>query len=219
MPHKFNLITNKSLEIADNPILDKYFCIEIAANVREFFLSKASSILIPFLIRLLTIHANYLPALFVDELNILTEQNASLMQNKKNLIQNILKSANFPQVRTHRKIKQDCGIIHSLLADGKHNVAILWAKHYFPSKLNYEPIFTILHILKGSCKSQLDHEAVDSCKRLFEQHFEASKRFQNRFLLYIIGYKYVQCLLNAATSDDDVRHYLKCSMLYRQGKK
>ena len=51
----------------------------------------------------------------------------------------------------------------------------MWAKHYFPSKLNYEPIFTILHTLKKSCKSKLDHEVVDSCISLFEEHFEACK--------------------------------------------
>ena len=42
------MITNKTLEIVDTPILDKYFCTEVATNVGQFFLSKAKSILIPF---------------------------------------------------------------------------------------------------------------------------------------------------------------------------
>ena len=213
VPFEFNvMITNKTLEIVDILILDKYFCTEVAANVGQFFLSKADSILIPFLIRLLAIHANYLQAVFIDELNMLTEENFPLVKNS-NLIHQTIK---FPQVQIPRKIKEDCTTIHSLLAEGKYNVAIMWAKHYFPSKLNYEPIFTTLHTLKKSCKSKLDHDAVNSCISLFKQHFEGCKRLQNKFLLYIIGYKHVQCLVNAAASDDDVKHFLKCAMLYRQ---
>ena len=211
VPHEFYvMITNKTLEIVDTPTLDKYFCTEVATNVGQFFLSKAKSILIPFLIRLLTIHANYLQALVVDELNMLTEENFPLVQNS-NLIH---QSFDFPQVQISRKIKEDCTIIHSLLAEGKYNVAIMWAKNYFPSKLNYEPTFIILNALKKSCKSKLDHEAVDSCISLFEKHFEACKIGQNKLILYIIGYSHVQYLVNAAASDDDVRHYLLCSKLY-----
>ena len=215
IPHDYyRIITNITLKVVDDPILDKYFCTEVAANIGQCFLSKVDSLQIPYLIRLLTIHAKYLQALLVDELKTLTKQNFLLMQNNK-LIQNI-QNVNLSAVQIHRTIKEDCERIHSWFTDGKYNLAIMWAKHIFQSKLNnyLKEIFTICRILNESCKSKVDHETVDYFIALFEQHFETCKSLQSKFLLNIIGYKHVQYLVNAAASDDDVRHYLKCSLLH-----
>ena len=54
-----------------------------------------------------------------------------------------------------RTTEKDRKSIHSLLADGKHEEAITWAKQYFdnhPCKLTLETIITCLNTLLESCK-------------------------------------------------------------------
>ena len=195
----------------------EYFNIDVATNVGQLFLSQSDAIQIPFYIRLLIISAKSYQILYFNILHQLVDQNIQLLQYDDFIHNN----NQFPSLNyMHRTIKEDCKTIHSLLADGKYNEAIMWAKQYFdnhPRKLTLETIITNLNILLDSCKNSFNHQVtltIEDYISSFNESFKSFNAMHRSTVLHIIGYKHVQYLVNAAASDDDVRDYLKCSRLY-----
>ena len=212
MPDKYYLYVIEIARVFGNLFFNKYFNIDVATNVGQFFLSQSDAIRIPFYIRLLIISAKTYQTRYFTIMHQLVDQNIQLLQNDK--FNNQLPSLN----HMHRTIKEDCKTIHSLLADGKCNEAITWAKQYFdnhPWKLTLETIITNLKLLLDSCKISFNHQVTSTIEDnisfftiSLQQHFKTLRR---NTILNIIGYCHVLDLVNAAASDDDVRHYLKCS--------
>ena len=216
MPDEFYCSAVKILGVFIDLFFDEYFNIDVATNVGQLFLSLTDAIKIPLCIRYLIISTKSSQIEYFNILHQLVDQNIQLLQNDI-FIHNQLPSLN----HMHRTIKEDCKTIHSLLVDGKCKEAIMWAKQYFdnhPSKLTLETIITNFKLLLDSCKSSFNHQVTSTIvddisffNRNLQQEFSA---FRRATILHIIGYKHVQYLVNAAASDDDVRHYLKCSTLY-----
>lgn len=108
----------------------------------------------------------------------------------------------------------------TILADNKHNEATAWAKQYFddhPCKVTLEVIITWLNNLLKSCKICCDHKLTLSIEQSishFNTHLVNYQVIQRNTIRKIIGYSHVLCLINAAASDDDLDHYLLCSMLH-----
>ena len=215
MPDEFYSSAVKITKVFMDLFFNEYN-IDVATNVGQLFLSLTDAIQIPLYIRFLIISAKYEQIIYFNKLHQLVDQNIQLLQYDDFIHNNNqLPSLNY----MHRSIKEDCKTIHSLLADGKCNEAITWAKQYFdnhPYKLTLETIITNLNILLDSCKSSFNHQVTSTIEdriSSFNKGFKDFNAFHRSTVLHIIGYKHVQYLVNAAASDDDVRHYLKCSRL------
>ena len=121
----------------------------------------------------------------------------------------------------HKTIEQDCNTIHSLLADGKYNDAIMWTKQYFdghPLKLTLEAVDTYLNSVLNSCESKFRDVVTSNIKswvHLVNDNFFAFTLLQRRCILYIKAYIHILHLLNAAVSYDDVRRYFICLTLFQ----
>ena len=196
----------------------------MVTNVGQLFLSQADAIKIPFFIRFLTIQTKFVQIAYFHKLNKLVRQHFQLQQNKA--LQNCIYKSQFPQVKQkYRIIEKDCKTVHSLLTDGKYNEVATWAKQYFdnhPYKLTLEIIISNLKDLLDSCKGSFNNEvilAIEGCISHFSQSFILFSRWRRITTLLMVGYIHVMHLLNAAASDDDVKHYLICSMLYINSRK
>ena len=221
MPDEFYLNAFKIGRVFMELFYGEYFNIDVATNVGQFFLSRTDAIGIPFNIRFLIIPAKCHQIMYFNMLHKLVNQNIQLLQNDDFIHSSQLPSLNY----MHRSIKEDCKTIHSLLADGKYNEAIMWAKQYFvnhPWKLTLETIITNLNILLDSCKSSFNHQVTSTIEyniSFFNNNLQYCIRFQRNTILDIIGYCHVLYLVNAAASDDDIKHYLQCSRLYQWSTK
>ena len=216
MPDEFYFSVYKIGYVFMDLFYDEYFNTDVATNVGQLFLSQSDAIKIPLHIRLLIISAKYEQIKYFNILHQLVDQNIQLLQYDDFVHNN----SQFPSLNhMHRSIKEDCKTIHSLLADGKCNEAITWAKQYFdnhPRKLTLETIITTLNILLDLCKNSFNHQVTSTIEdhiSSFNKDFKGFNALHRSTVLHIIGYKHVQYLINAAASDDDVRHYLKCSTL------
>ena len=221
MPDEFYSSAVKITKVFIDLFYKEYFNNDVATNVGQLFLSLTDAIIIPLCIRFLIISAKCEQIMYFNMLHRLVDQNIQLLQNDI-FIHNQLPSLN----HMHRSIKEDCKTIHSLLADGKYNEVITWAKQYFdnhPWKLTLETIITNLNILLDSCKSSFNHQMTSTIEdgiSLFNRNLQQNfNKFRTATILNIIGYKHVQHLVNGAASDDDVRHYLKCSKLHQSSRK
>ena len=218
MPDEFYLnVTNKTLRAFHDVFFDTYFNTNVSTNVGQLFLCQVDTILIPFWIRFSMIRTKYLQILLFEQLNELVEQNNQILQN--HVFNNFFCTNQFPPLKhLHKTIEKDCKSIHSLLADGKHEEAITWVKQYFdnhPCKLTLETIITCLNTLLESCKrNDVGFLGIQDCIDYFNKDFANFNTLQRHTVLNIIGYNHVLCLINAAASDDDIRHYLICSALY-----
>ena len=215
MPDEYYFKMNEVLKVFGNFFNANYFKNDVVAtNVGQFFLSVIDAIKIPFYIRLLIISAKIHQIKYFHMRHQLVDQNIELLQNDI-FIHNI----QLPSLKhMHRIIEEDCKTIHSLLADGEYNETITWAKQYFvnhPWKLTSETIITNFYILLDSCKNSFNNDQMSSSIKdniyFFNDTLHYFNAFQRDAMHYIIRYKHVQCLINAAASDDDVIHYLKCS--------
>ena len=220
MPDEFYLSAVKIAMLFMDLFYKEYFNTDVATNVGQLFLSLTDAIRIPFYIRLLIISAKSYQINYFNMLHQLLDQNIQLLQYDI-FIHSQLPSLNY----MHRTIKEDCKTIHSLLADGKCNEAIMWAKQYFdnhPCKLTLEIIINTPNILLDLCKKSFNYQVTSTIEdniSLFNKGFKIFDALQRHAILHIIGYKHIQYLVNAAASDDDVRHYLKCSKLYGSSRK
>ena len=222
MPDEFYLCVFKVANISMELFFNEYLCTDVATNVGQLFLSHADAIKIPFHIRFLIIPAKSHQIIYFNLLHRIVDQNIQLLQNN-NFINN---NNEFPSLNhMHKIIKEDCKLIHSLLADGKYNEAVTWAKQYFdnhPWKLTLEMIITNLNILLDSCKKSFYHQVIPTIEHnisFFISNIQYFTKFRRKVTLLIIGYKHVQYLVNAAASDDDIRHYLMCSTLFVGSRK
>ena len=190
--------------------LKDYFNTEVATNVSQSFLCQADAIGISFYIRYFIIAAKSHQITYFNILHQLVDQNIQLLQSDIFIQLPSLK-------HVHRIIKEDCKTIHSLLSDGKYNEAITWAKQYFDNhlcKLTLETTINNLKILSNSCKNSFIHQVkIENMTSFFNENLQQFDAMQRRVMLLINGYKHVQYLVNAAASDDDVRHYLMSSTL------
>ena len=215
MPEEFYLSMSKTLSLFVDLFYKEYFNTDVATNVGRLFLSVTDAIKIPLCIRLLMISAKSYQINYFNKLHQLLQYVNFIHSNNQ-----------FPSLNyMHRNIKEDCKTIHSLLADGKCNEAIMWTKRYFdnhPCKLTLETIITNLNILLDLCKNSFNHQVTSTIEdyiSLFNKCFRNFNALRRRTTFHIIGYKHVQYLVNAGASDDDVRHYLMCSALYTSSRK
>ena len=204
MPDKFYL--RAFAEIFKGVYFKEYLRPDAATNVGQHFLSVADAIRIPFFIRLFIITAKVHQILYFNFLYELVDQNIQLSQDFHN--------SRLPSLKhMHRIIEEDCKIIHSLLADGEYNETITWAKQYFDNhlwRLTLKTIINNLNILrKNSFKLEVTSNIEDRIF-YFNRCLHDCISMQTDTMLHIIGYKHVQYLVNAAVSDDDVKHHLKC---------
>ena len=221
MPDEFYFSVYKIGYVFMDLFYKEYFNTDVATNVGQLFVSLTDAIQIPFDIRLSIIAAKFHQIKYFNMLQRLVDQNIQLLQYDDFIHNSQLPSLN----HMHRTIKEDCKTIHSLLADGKCNEAIMWAKQYFdnhPWKLTLETIITNLNNLLDLCKNSFNHQVTSTIEdhiSSFNKDFKGFNALHRSTVLYIIGYKHVQYLVNAAASDDDVRHYLRCSRLYKSSRK
>ena len=216
IPDEFYLhVKDRSIKVFLDVYINKFCNSDRGNNVGQLFLSQVDAFKIPFRIRFLMFFAKCEQIFFCNTMIELFEQN---MDN--NSLKNI-HNIQFPPVKNlHKIIEQDCISIHSLLADGKYGEALAWAKKYFdnhPLKLTLETTTTYLNILLASCKSECDHKVISTIKQsisYFNEHLVSFNKIQRSTIHHIIGYNHVLCLLNAAASNNDVKHYLICSQLY-----
>ena len=210
MPDQFYLHVAKFAQVFIDLFFNKYFNLNVVTNIGQLFLSQTDAIKIPFYIRLLIITAKCYQIHFFRILNKFQPlQNHNIILN-----QNI----QFPSLtHMHRIIEQDCKTIHSLLADGEYNETITWAKQCFdnhPLKLTLETIFINLKILHDSFKNVKRLQfVIEDYISVFTENFQATNALQRDALCYIVAYHHVLYLVNAAASDDDVKHYLKCNKI------
>ena len=222
MPDEFyTSVALRTIQIFRDVFITKYLKIDLTTNIGQLFLSQTDIIKIPSLIRSAVVQAKHEQIIFFNKLNELVEQNIYLLQN--DCLKNIIDNNQFPPLQhMHKIIEKDCKSIHSLLTDGKYNEAITWAKQYFdnhPLKLTMEAIITNLTILRDSCSSANDSKvtlAIENCISDFNKVFLHLNNFQRLTILHIIAYSHVMYLINADASNDDIKHYLLCLMLYKQ---
>ena len=221
MPDEFFLGVVKIGNVFMDLFYDEYFNLDVATNPGQCFLSLADVIIIPFDIRFYLIIAKCDQIKYFNLLHQLVDQNIQLLQNDI-----FIHNVRLPSLsHMHRIIEQDCRTIHSLLADSEYNEVITWAKQYLnnhPSKLTLETIIKNLKILLDSCKNSLNHQMILTIEdhiSSFNTSLQLLNALQRHTMRDIIGYKHVVYLMDAAASDDDVRHYLNCTKSYNSSKK
>ena len=215
-PDEFYLhVKDRTLKVFLDVYINKYFGNDKTSSVAQIFLSQVDAFKVPFRIRFLVFLAKCEQIYFCNMLIELFEQSTYLMEN------NNLRNFQFPPLKhMYKVIEQDCRTIHSLLADGKHDEAVTWAKQYFdnhPLIITLEIIISNLNALLESCKSGCDHIAMLIVKQNishFNEHITNFNKIRRSTIHHIIGYNHVLYLLNAAASDTDIKHYLICSQLY-----
>ena len=201
-----------TMRVFNDIFLRKY--IEVDYDIPNFgqcFLCKSSAIIIPLYIRSMILRSKVLQILYFHFiLNILAKQNAHLLQNIDFL------NSQLPSLKhMHKIVEQDCNSIHSLLAEGKYNEAITWTKQYFDNHLwkrSLETIIANLNTLLHSCNTS-SNLAIKDIISTFNQGFDLFNMARRRITCFIIGYHHVLYLVNAAASDDDVKHYVICTKL------
>ena len=183
-------------------------------NFGQFFLSQNNVISIPFNIRSMILLTKLEQIRYFSLLNRSIEKNVHLLQNSD------LINSQLPSLKhMHKIVEQDCNSIHSLLAEGKYNETVTWAKQYFdnhPWKQSLETITANLNILLHSCNTS-DYnitlaikERISSCNI----NFDVFGRLQRSTICRIIGCHHVLYLVNAAASEVDVKHYAVCTKLH-----
>ena len=216
MPDEFYLhVTNKTLQAFHVVLFEKFSFTNVSINVGQLFLCQVDAILIPFWIRFLMLRTKYLQILLLEILRDVAEKNVQLLQK------NFFHTDQFPSVKhIHKVIEQDCESIHSLLAEGKHNEAITWAKQYFdnhPYKLTLETANAYLNTLLESCKSNFNDAGtlrIEECLCCFTKELTNYHMLQRHTIFIITGYNHVLHLIDAAASDNDINHYILCSTLF-----
>ena len=216
MPDEFYLkVTNKTLKAFHSVFFEKYFFTDEAISIGQLFICQVDAILIPFWIRFSMIRTKYLQILVLQILDELAEKKVQLLQND-----DFFPTNRFPSVKhIHKVIEQDCKSIHSLLADGKHNEAMTWAKQYFdnhPHKITWETVITYFNSLLDSCKSNISDlgiSVIENCICFCSKEFTSFNLLQRHTMLNIIAYNHVLYLMDAGASDNDIKHYLLCLTL------
>ena len=205
MPDEYYLRVFKFAKLFTKLFIKEYFSPDVTTNVGQLFLSVTDAIRIPFYIRLFIITAKVQQIKYFVVLDWLVDH-IQLSQNDI-LIQ-------LPSLKhMHRIIKEDCKTIHSLLADGEYNETITWAKQYFDNhlyKLNLKTTINNLNILRKNCFNPEATSVIEDIISYYNGSLNHCSRVQTDTMHHIIGYKHVQYLVNAAASDDDVKHYLNC---------
>ena len=183
-------ITIQGIQELDT-FIHTYFSNNVSKNIGQLFLGQVDALRIPFFIRMLMIFTKIIQTSYLVE------------QNNEN--KSLIHSIQFPSLKNmHKTIEQDCRTIHSLLADGKHNEAITWAKQHFDNH-PWKPTIEI-----GKKLDKDDDEAIESLS-LVSEAIDQIKRYT---VLHIYGYSHVLLLVNVGASHDDISHYLVCSGLY-----
>ena len=225
LPDKFYLsVTGRIVEVFHDMFFHEYFDTAVVTNIGQLFLSQGDAIKIPFFIRFLIIQTKFAQIVYYHKLNELVRQHFQLQQHST--LKHLIHNSQFPQVKhMYKTIEQDCKRIHLLLTDGNYNEVITWAEQYFhnhPYKLTLQTIISNFKNLLDSCKGSFNNEvilAIEGCISHFNQSLILFSSWRRITTLLMVGYIHVMHLLNAAASDDDIKHYLICSMLYMNTRK
>ena len=178
-------------------------------NSGQLFLSQTNAIIIPLYIRSMIFCTKLQQISYFGFLNLPNMQNVHLLQNN-----DLIKLPSLKHV--HKIVEQDCNSVSSLLAEGKYNEAIIWTKQYFdnhPGKVTLETIIvnlnTLLHFTSDYNTTLAIKDKISTCSKDFALFNQLRRSTVRR----VIGYHHVLYLLNAAASNDDVRHYKICANL------
>ena len=188
----------------------KYYCFNPdTTNVGQKFLSQINNFIIPFWIRVLIIYTKNLQIGSRKRLNELVAQDISLVI--------LVDTIQFPLLKNvHKIIEENCKTIYSLLAEGKFDESITWAKQYLI--LNCEKLLANLITWLDSSKSNLDYSVIlttENCIASINECCDHIERFRRVLILNVIQYSHVFYLVNVAASDDDVKLYIYYSDSFR----
>ena len=181
-----------------------------------FYLAKIDVFIIPFFIRSIMIATKLLHITIVDEITELITNDARLQQvsDLQYFLDNELFSVTVKQI--HKIIKQDCKLIHMLLAESKHGEAIVWIKQYFKNHPFNEILTKAISYLLSLCESYPNQACVSAIKHLISHYsskLEVLNGWQTLIIQYIIHHEHVLLLLNSGASEEDIVYYRYCSQL------
>ena len=202
MPDHFYSQAAEIVAVFKNNFFNQYCSFKVdTTNVGQKFLSWIYNFMIPFDIRLSILFMKSTQAIIFNKLVA-----------QKIYLDNFINSIQFsPLKNIHKIIKEDCKAIHSLLSESKYNEAIIWAKQYLknhPLQIFFEKVLSKLNILLDS-SSNFNYSVI---KNYEVKYYRNCDGLRTELLFHIIRYNDVFCLVNAAASDDDVRHYLTCTL-------
>ena len=130
----------------------------------------------------------------------------------QHFLENELFSVTIKQI--HKIIKQDCKLIHTLLAESKHDEAIVWIKQYFKNHPINEILTKAISYLLSLCESCPDRpSAIKGLISHYASKLEMFNRWQTLMIQYIIHHKHILLLMNSGASDEDIVYYQHCSQL------
>jgi len=213
MPNKYYK-DGRFVALATFPINTLFEDIErsINTNIGPFVLAKIDIFIIPFFIRTLMITAKFIQIVIMDSLKRLFTGNIHDQLQQGVVSQHFLDSEFFLLKQSHRIIKQDCKSIHTLLADNKHDEAILWVKQYFENHpLNEILIKTIVYLNTISDSFPDQASVIKELISDYTTYFEIISRFQVLMIQNVTNYRHILLLINSGASDEDIRHYLYCA--------
>ena len=181
-------------------------------NVGYFYLAKIDVFIMPFFIRTIMIATKLLHITIVDELTELMTDDGQLQEvsDLQHFLDNELFSVTVKQI--HKIIKQDCKLIHTLLAESKHNEAIVWIKQYFKNHPFNETLTKAISYLLSLCESCPNQpSAIKDLIPHYASKLEVFNGWQTLIIQYIVHHEHILLLINSGASDEDIIYYRHCS--------
>ena len=180
---------------------------DVNTNIGLFVLAKIDIFILPFFIRTMMITAKFVyMQIIIDKLKD-NDQAITLQQ--------ILDSEFYRLKQSHRIIKEDCKSIHMLLADNKHDEALVWVKQYF----EHHPLNEILtkatiyfNTLSESFPGQTS--IINELISGYDKYFELISKCQTMMSQYVTNHSHILLLINSGATDEDIRHYLYCANIF-----
>jgi len=171
-------------------------------------LAKIDLFVIPFYVRALTMIKTFFQIIIVDNLTEFIANNLLLQQTNslQYFLDNELSSVMVKQ--PHRMIKQYCKSIHTLLADKKHDEAILWVKQYCVNHPLKKELAKTVTYLTSLCDSYSTEASKINDKILFFSKSHLIDECQTMIINYIIRHKHILLLKNSGASNEDIAYYL-----------
>ena len=182
---------------------------DISTKIGSFVLAKIDIFAIPFFIRTMMITAKFMSVVIINKLRDLFTSDIEMLQAVSLSLQNFLDSEFFLLKQSHRIIKQDCKSIHTLLADNKHDEAILWLKLYFENHpLNEILTKTILYLNTLSESFPDQASTLSELISNYASKFEVVSKCQTRINQHVTNHRHILLLMNCGASDEDIQYYL-----------
>ena len=181
------------------------------------YLAKIDVAIIPWIIRTIMLLTKMVLINLIDELTELMTTDDQLQQDGslQNFLDNELLFVATKVKQIHKLIKEDCKSIHRLLAESKHDEAILWIRQYFKTHPVNEKLTKTITYLSSLCDSSLNQESMIkeliACNTIRLKMFNA---FQTVLIQHITYHKHILLLMDAGASDKDILCYHCCVTTY-----